>query len=868
MGRDESTGPGQIVTFYSYKGGTGRSMAVANCAYWLAKNFPALARGVLVMDWDLEAPGLHRYFAETAELAENQERPGVVNYFEAVQSRLRDDPQLYERIEDEGGWEVFGNEFPLGDYLIRDVIPGVHLIKAGRYDSQYAELISTFNWVDFYHNYGATFSAFRDFLLHAYDYCLIDSRTGFNDVSGVCTMLLPEKLVTVFTPNRQNVSGVLDLAGRATDYRLGSGDPRTLSVFPLPSRIENAEQELRETWQRTYKLDFEAKFKSIYKLDACDLSEYFDDVQLPHVSFYSYGEEVALMREERSGALTLSRAYELFFEKLFSLKFAWDQKQEPEAVLAPVEPEVARDVTKISPAGRVALGDRLPSVQYDSDIYISYAHLDNRPLFDGREGWVDTFRKALEIRLEQLMGEPAKVWQDMKLRGNDALTESLIFRLSQINLFVAIVTPAYVKSQWCMKELTEFYRRAQEEEEVIAGWRSRIFKVLKTPVDQEFLAQSEVGELLGGTLGYEFYEMEKITGKPREFSMDFTRSGYPQFWARLDDLAYDIYTQLEKQRRYDKLPSGAAPTALPDQSCVYLAETTPDLEYQRDRVRRELEQRGYTVLPDQRLPDEERALREAVGAYLERCRLSVHLIGDLYGTVPDGTDRSVVEIQNEMAAERGTRAESSRVIWMPIGLQPHDERQREFVERLKMGAAMQRGDELLQTPLDDLTTVILHKLSSVAGKASPPAGEQQPVRIYLICDRRDADSVWPLENYLFNAGYEVIQPLFDGDEAEVLQYHKESLLLCDAVLIYYGHGSYSWLRLKLADLRKALGWGRAEPMLAQAVLVAGPETIEKDRLRTREAIVLKNFDSFDPETLRPLVEAIEKAREVKGSRSF
>src|ERR1022692_2646862 len=55
----EQSSKGRIVTFYSYKGGTGRSMALANVAWVLASN----GRRVLVIDWDLEAPGLHRYFA-------------------------------------------------------------------------------------------------------------------------------------------------------------------------------------------------------------------------------------------------------------------------------------------------------------------------------------------------------------------------------------------------------------------------------------------------------------------------------------------------------------------------------------------------------------------------------------------------------------------------------------------------------------------------------------------------------------------------------------------------------------------------------------------------------------------------------------
>ena len=53
---------GEVITFYSYKGGTGRSMALANVATLLARRRAAGSRRVLVIDWDLEAPGQHHYF--------------------------------------------------------------------------------------------------------------------------------------------------------------------------------------------------------------------------------------------------------------------------------------------------------------------------------------------------------------------------------------------------------------------------------------------------------------------------------------------------------------------------------------------------------------------------------------------------------------------------------------------------------------------------------------------------------------------------------------------------------------------------------------------------------------------------------------
>src|SRR5688572_14830113 len=81
----------QIVTFYSYKGGTGRSMALANVAWILASN----GKRVMVIDWDLEAPGLHRYFKPflpDPELKSTSSR-GLINYFNdfAIQAATPDE---------------------------------------------------------------------------------------------------------------------------------------------------------------------------------------------------------------------------------------------------------------------------------------------------------------------------------------------------------------------------------------------------------------------------------------------------------------------------------------------------------------------------------------------------------------------------------------------------------------------------------------------------------------------------------------------------------------------------------------------------------------------------------------------------------
>ena len=86
------------------------------------------------------------------------------------------------------------------------------------------------------------------------------------------------------------------------------------------------------------------------------------------------------------------------------------------------------------------------------------------------------------------LGEDVGIWRDSKLRGNDVFDESLVNRLSTADVFIAVITPRYVKSEWCLKELTEFCRRHAEMGH--HDFASRIFKVIKTPTPRGLFTDS------------------------------------------------------------------------------------------------------------------------------------------------------------------------------------------------------------------------------------------------------------------------------------------------------------------------------------------------------------------------------------------
>lgn len=496
---------------------------------------------------------------------------------------------------------------------------------------------------------------------------------------------------------------------------------------------------------------------------------------------------------------------------------------------------------------------------FDHDLFISYAHIDDQALEEGKEGWIAALHRVLEVRLAQLLGKKPKIWRDPKLQGNDFFDDTIVEQLDSAAVLISVISPRYVQSEWCRKEAAEFVRKAAETGGLRVGDKARTFKVVKTPVPLE-----QHPEGIQGLLGYEFFELDRDSGRPRELGPRFGPDAERQYWARLEDLAYDIRDLLAELESSSPQQASTGPTAAPDGAktasgrTVYLAETTHDLREERDQIRRALLDQGHTVLPDQSLPLVGPELEARVAADLESCDLSIHLIGESYGIVPEASTRSVAELQNVAAAERSEASGLARLIWMPPGLVGSDERQQGLIDRLINDESAQQGADLIQARLEELKTIIVDRLSPRPEPESPvvSSSEARPPLLYLIADRDDQEAIAELEDFFFEQGFEVTLPLFEGDETEARLDHEENLRLADAVLIYHGNGSEAWLRGKLRDLRKAPGFGRDAPFRAKAVYLAPPETPRKARFRSHEVEhVLVGFEGFDPEIVRPLLQS-------------
>ena len=242
---------------------------------------------------------------------------------------------------------------------------------------------------------------------------------------------------------------------------------------------------------------------------------------------------------------------------------------------------------------------------------------------------------------------------------------------------------------------------------------------------------------------------------------------------------------------------------------IFLAATTSDLEPQRDQLRRELIELGHTVVPKQPLPLVARELVAAVQSCLEQADVAIHFVGEHFGLVPEATDLSMVALQNQVAARFCENKPLQRLIWIPKGLQPRDERQSSFIRQLESDPRSVTGAELIADTLENLKVLLRtrwEREQAERDKPPPKPSTGGAPRVYLICDQNDEAALEPLEDFFYDQGIEVSLPGFEAEESEVQQIHIQNLRDCDAALIYYGAAGMHWVDFKIRDLQKAAGY--------------------------------------------------------------
>ena len=270
---------GTIISFYSFKGGVGRTMSLVNIAILLARRYK-----VLVIDFDLEAPGLEK-FLTNFQLKAGNKKGGLLEILEKASNSKQKKLTDYQTYTQ----SVTGSP-----------LKSLHFLSSGNTENNYSIRVQKFDWTGFFEKRNGIefFEYLRDDLKANYDFIFIDSRTGYSDTSGICTYFLPDILVLLFTANQQSVEGTIEVAEKVVNARQKLNvDRMPVTILPIPARIDKTvEYEEVKKWTKLFINNFSDYYKKWLPKNLTP-ERILEEITIPYVAYYSFGEKLPVIED-------------------------------------------------------------------------------------------------------------------------------------------------------------------------------------------------------------------------------------------------------------------------------------------------------------------------------------------------------------------------------------------------------------------------------------------------------------------------------------------------------------------------------------------------------------------------------------------
>ena len=430
-----------IVTFYSYKGGVGRSLALANVAVQLAQ----LGKKVLVIDWDLEAPGLEEYFDEFRADADGR----------GLLFLLKERGNLPDYI-----WRLTS----LRESVSLDLLP------SGRDEADYYPTLEQFNMDDFFSTGGGDYlEALRVEWQQTYDHVLIDSRTGLSDAGGICTIQLPDIVVGLFTATRQSVRGVRDVLQLAQRSRQNLAYTRPqFSVIPVPSRLNGSKPGELDKWMDEFSDSME-RLTQDWRPKDLSARQVMLALSVGHDDNLVHGTRIIEhdLRDKRSQPYAVYKKVvnliDTDLSDLAPLKVV-DPKDlvNPSVASMFEQPDPSREKTEEKSSSRMK-----PKYKYHVMYSMPGGSIESR--------WVEAyfdrpFRKFFETEL----GEDIDIfWDRYELSSGPSMNELLVKGIESSATMIAFLSHRSLRTEWANREMQMFV-----SERAILGKSDSFFPIL------------------------------------------------------------------------------------------------------------------------------------------------------------------------------------------------------------------------------------------------------------------------------------------------------------------------------------------------------------------------------------------------------
>ncbi|MBL3655302.1 hypothetical protein [Fulvivirga sediminis] len=456
------------------------------------------------------------------------------------------------------------------------------------------------------------------------------------------------------------------------------------------------------------------------------------------------------------------------------------------------------------------------------------------------KGWVEDFQSVLEKVMVKLLGKKPFIQ-----RGE--VGEILLDELNSAKVLIPILSDHFLREDKSIELLQRFNLFNQSKGYV------KLFKVIKSPLQSKLIP-----DFLEPYPSFSLYNQPINTKANTRQGAEFIEL-QDDDWLNLTDLAYEIAESLNFTER-----SKTINTNLSTGKAIYLAETNQELSIQRNIIKRELLKSGYTVYPEFSLPKEINTFKNTVHDQMEACSVSIHLVGESYGEIPQGSDKSIIDLQNQIAAEKSTKLKDknlfSRLIWISPYQNDSEDRHKDFIQNIKRDLSSADA-EILEIPLEDFKGIIREEFTQQEPTSKNLKGTNGIVKnqksIYLIYDKLDADEVASLKAQLFAEGYELLTPTFEGDIQTQQNLHIHNLIHFDSVIVFQYYVNDQWVKMKLLDLLKSPGFGRKK-IAKHQVLVSKKEAENLHAFEKYNVTIFDNYTSQGARNIKGIIDHITK----------
>jgi hypothetical protein len=430
---------------------------------------------------------------------------------------------------------------------------------------------------------------------------------------------------------------------------------------------------------------------------------------------------------------------------------------------------------------------------YEYDIFISYAHADNK------RKWVDNFCKYLKDLLAIPYGDNIiKIWKDETLTSNQLFNKEIPNALNKSALFISLLSNNYLKSKYCLKELEWFCQHVKNKGESLSYGKnySRVIHLLMADISKHRWPVE-----FQGKLGVPFYDENYMNFplQPDEKRFDTACKKLCSAIAKILEAMKNNEQNLSVDQSDPTNESQHSIEAHPQK--VFLASTSDSLKHYVKRMRKVFHEKNIYVFdsipPPYNADEHEKKARHNI----KESTLCLHLLNEYDGEEIDGDSTfQTYPLKQLDIAEEEKKDPKDQLIWLPKKLDYSLIDSDTYQDRL---IKLENDDRVIRTNTTEMSEISKIVIKELEARKKSKEKIITNTSYFVDTHINDLLLATSLHNHLVQHQF-LSYFSARNDESDPLKQFDNCLSKANTLLIVYGKVNVKWVIARLFEAMKII----------------------------------------------------------------